>query len=145
MHFPALRRLLADRSGPRSDFKGYQQMTARIDDEVWVGANPLLVTVQSGLIGIAGFDGGGRGIAIALTLQGMGEEQLVGSSPANAVVTIAGQSWGANCQGGGGFVVLDSLTTDRAVGRFSFTVELDESVGGAATKRVTGGRFEVSL
>lgn len=131
--------------GDDSEHGHVQLVTATIDGVTWYADAPVLVTRRSGILGVAGFDGEGVGIAVALGAGRVGELQHIGRSAANAVVTIGDGSWVANAERGGGNFVLLHLTIDRAIGEFSFTAVPPDGGCRTSAVRVTGGRFDVRL
>jgi hypothetical protein len=134
-----------DHLPPTAEGGSRQQLSAVIDGVKWMAGESVLVTLQSGLLGVAGFDGAGRGVAIALMVDRIGERQVVGSSPANAIVTVAGRTWAANGAGGAGGLLLVSLKLERAVGQFSFTAAPTVGTEELAMKRVLKGHFDIAL
>ena len=120
-------------------------LRATIEGEGWEATEPLLVTVQDGLLAVAGYDRNGRGIALALSASRRQAAQRIGHSVANAIVTIAGYTWSANASDGAGVLRLEWLDERTASGTFYFDARSASASAGQPSLRVTDGRFDVTF
>jgi hypothetical protein len=117
-------------------------LSAVIDGVGWKATEALLATVQGGLLAVVGYDRSGRGVALALAIDGPGE-QRIGASAANAIVTIGGISWAAEAADGAGYLRLDRVTERSASGAFCFRARQLTNPVGHRVVTVSEGRFDV--
>lgn len=136
-----------DAPGPPSSW-----MTAVTEGESW---NPHSVTTTRHgdfvvFEGTAWPDGEST-LTIRLTIRvdlGPGAQVINASNPTAADVMFRPwyddpQGWTASGANGSGMVTLETLTSDRATGKFSFTAAAVTPTASPATYRVTNGSFDI--
>lgn len=132
-----------DDGNPTVGVRGRTQLVAAVvDGGAWRAEDPVLVTLRSGLLGIASFDADGVGIALALGVDRVGTPQIIGNSLATGMVTIDSRTAVA-AGDGGGFLLITSLSHRRVSGEFSFTAVLGPDSDRPRLVRVSEGRFDV--
>ena len=128
-------------------------MSAIVEGNSW---NPFSVSVnRDGDVvvfgGEAWMDDEGSTLGIRLFVRlgaGLGPQETGFSSITAADVMFrpwytAAQAWSASGTNGSGTVTLETLTNDRATGRFSFTAAAVTATTNPATYRVTNGSFNI--
>jgi hypothetical protein len=119
------------------------QLTANIDGEFWLASAAIQAALHDGILAIAGFDAWGRGIALALLTEPLNVPQLIGPSPANAMLTFQSSIWLATDSRGSGSLTLLSLGGNRASGIFSFAGVALSPRHGPESRTVTQGKFDL--
>lgn len=143
-------------TGPASCGATNGTMTAQINGASWCATGTVTVSRQANnFIGVSGTGFAGNtayalviGIGNAtgtgthsfnLAMGGDGSSLIIGSS------TTGGSSagWGTAFTGGGGQVIITSLTSNRIVGTFTATAPSSSGSGGNLV--VTSGQFDVTF
>jgi hypothetical protein len=74
----------------------------------------------------------------------LGKPQLIGVTPANALMSVGPTTWTANHAGGAGTITISTLTVSRATGAFDFVAVNCDGLG-PFEQAVTEGTFDVRL
>ena len=122
---------------------GAGSMSATIDGSAWT-AVAVTTGITNGVRIISGSDLA-RSVAMSFLVTGTGTQQF-STSVALGVVIIGLQSWDASSSNGAtGSVTITTLTSNRAVGTFSFTAKASTASTTPATRQVTNGKFDVKF
>jgi hypothetical protein len=120
-------------------------MEATIDGRPWRATAALDAGRSRGLLAVSGCDGAGRALAFAVQTEGGVGLQVLGATPANALLTIGRRVWKANAALGAGSITLSRLTERRATGTFEITAARPGGAGQPPSPRIIRGRFDVAL
>jgi hypothetical protein len=119
------------------------RVSATIDGQSW-SADFVTEVRQGGIIAIGGAEVGGTlGLGIGFADSGAETFMIGPTEIANGNVTQGADSWQANAAVGSGTITVTTLTSDRAVGTFSFTAMAFTQGTTPAERVVTNGSFDI--
>ena len=119
-------------------------ITATLDGKSWAGASAS-ASYSSSIAAFAGYEiSSGTTISAAAHVTGPGTYSLSFGNPnaGIAIITQSGASWSTAYQGGGGTLVITTLTTNHLVATFSF--DALQSAGGAV-RHVVNGKIDATF
>jgi hypothetical protein len=121
-------------------------MTAVIDGVSWSATTALTAAESGGILGFAGSDASNVTIGMAFVLDGTGTYPIGPSIPTNATYTDGSSAqWSADPFNGSGSITVTTLTSDHAVGTFSFVMEPDAGNSATGSVTITAGTFDVTF
>ncbi len=123
-------------------------VTAKVNGAPWCGAISVLASHRNNAFSLTAFDAAAVGLTfqvVQVTAPGTYSVAYLNGTISSAMAgNSSGQSWNTLLPGGTGTVIIETLTTTRATGTFSF--EAAAASGGATGKlTVTDGKFDVAL
>ena len=122
-------------------------LTARIDGVQYTPLSVNVVVSQNPpIIALGSADAAGRALGFAFsTANGTGAQSIGPGSLANANLSQGGVGWIAAQSVGSGTITITTLTTNRAVGTFTFTLETSVAGANPPTRQITQGAFDVTF
>jgi Family of unknown function (DUF6252) len=130
-------------TNPNQNPNSNRSMSARVDGTAWT-ATSVAAGVTNGLLIIAGSNITQTFAIAAAVNQGTGTQTVGPTSVTYGNLMVGQQSWAANgSQGGTGSITLTTLTANRAVGTFSFTLKALSQGATPASRQITSGAFDV--
>ena len=122
-------------------------MSAQIDGATWTSSASRRATRTNNVLSITGSDNAQKLITIAVanvTATGTFSLALGNANGALGNVIDGTKIWASSLQGGGGTIIVTTLSSARVAGTFSFTA-VPATSAATGTVRVTNGTFDLTF
>jgi hypothetical protein len=121
-------------------------ISALVDGAAWRGAVSARATMTAGLLSLTGQDADTRLITIVVPARvGTWTLAFGNTDGSNALMNLGGQQWFTALPGGTGSVTVTAISSTRATGTFTLTMQPAQTNSAPRVSQITGGVFDLAF